>query len=238
MEQRKLWSRMKGWISSRSREDAVDGGGSASGQAGQPGDGRADVTALSRRRRNEIAIERLQDGYDKVVELIDSIQKHQQQQEARAVEISSSLAQVAQALETIESTDERQGETLGRIADELRSANERAAEWGQAVSRLPPIVESQRESLEGLNRHMEALGQRDEHLTESLGSFREVVSSLSDATTASSVAIKSLQMSTIEGDERIAALMREQNKRFNMLFGVTLALVVIAILFVSIAWWR
>ena len=238
MEQRRLWSRMKGWISPAHRArvraetdtDVVDSDGD--------GDGRFGTAVLSRRRRNEVAIERLQDGYDKVVALIDSIQKHQEKQDARADEISTSLSQVARSLESIESTGRQQGDTLSRIADELRATNERAAQWGEAVKELPGIVANQRESLDGLNRHLDALGRRDEHLSESLGSFREAVTTLSDSTTASSVAIKSLQMSSIEGDERIASLMREQNKRFTMLFAITLMLIMIAIVFVSIAWWR
>jgi hypothetical protein len=52
------------------------------------------------------------------------------------------------------------------------------------------------------------------------------VSSLSDATTASSLAVKNLQMSALEAQADLGSLIRQQNKRFSMLFGLTLLLVV------------
>ena len=192
---------------------------------------------LSRRRRNDTVLEKLQEGYLQVIDLVDSMQKHQQRQDTRAMEISSSLSRVAETLGTIESSGRDQARTLARIADELGAGNERSARWEEALSEFPQMAEAQRRALSDVAHQMEAAGQRDNQMVQSLESFREAVTSLGDATTASSVAVKSLQMSALESHERTAALMKEQNKRFTMLFVVTLVLVATAIVAGLIALW-
>ena len=192
---------------------------------------------LSRRRRNDTVLEKLQEGYLQVIDLVDSMQKHQQRQDTRAMEISSSLSRVAETLGTIESSGRDQARTLARIADELGAGNERSARWEEALSEFPRMAEAQRQVLSDVAHQMEAAGQRDNQMAQSLESFREAVTSLGDATTASSVAVKSLQMSALESHERTAALMKEQNKRFTMLFVVTLVLVAIAIVAGLITLW-
>ena len=248
MEQKRLWSRMKEWIRPGARGLGGDGSllGSASVRSAVAGEeesgganaGRRAVGGvLSRRRRNDTVLEKLQEGYLQVIDLVDSMQKHQQRQDTRAMEISSSLSRVAETLGTIESSGRDQARTLARIADELGAGNERSARWEEALSEFPQMAEAQRRALSDVAHQMEAAGQRDNQMVQSLESFREAVTSLGDATTASSVAVKSLQMSALESHERTAALMKEQNKRFTMLFVVTLVLVATAIVAGLIALW-
>ncbi len=241
MAETALWGRVRRWLRSGAEDRFGDRSGAGRGDgddALRSDDVVASLPRLSRGRRNEVAIQQLQSGYERVVDLVDSIQQHQHEQDSRAREISASLAHVAQTLQVIQSVDGEQAATLSRIAEELRTANERATEWGRAVTELPRIAESQRETLASVAKQMEATAERDGRLNDSLASFREAVTSLGDATTASSVAIKSLQMSSLEGSERIADLMRQQNHRFTMLFVLTIVLVIVALTFVAVAWLR
>lgn len=246
MEQKKLWSKMTGWLKPTARPMSADGAGSGgadgdgagSDGAFEPGanvDGGSSAASpifgggISKRRRNEVSLERLQEGHTKVIELIDSIQQHQGRQDVRAEEISSSLSNVARTLSNIDGASQAQTDRLTQIAEALQTGNERAGRWEETLAELPELARAQRDSLAAVAQQMEDAGERDSRMSSSLDSFREAVISLSDATTSSSVAVKSLQMSTLENHELVATLMKEQNKRFVMLFAVTLALVVIAI---------
>ncbi len=233
----KLWSKVKGWVarSGRTRNHAADSVEQHSlGES--PAEEKATTThsldrfgLLSRRKHNEETLERLQAGYDQVIDLISSIKEHQKKQEARATEISNALSQMAVSLNSIEGGSRLQSEKLALIAEGLHTTNERAERWEEILAEFPRVAEAQKEALTGVVQQLSAAGERDDRMTSSLDSFREVVVSLGEATTASSVAVKNLQMSTLEGHDRTAALMKEQNKRFTMLFIVTLVLVVVSV---------
>jgi hypothetical protein len=243
MERTKYWSRRKDWLKNGARksgDDSFKPQGVATHVDGEddPGDADAPMHMLSKRRRHDTMLEKLQEGYIQVVGLVDAIQKHQQRQDAHAQEICSSLSQMADTLNQIDVAGREQTEKLARIAEELRMGNERSVRWEEAIAQLPKMAEAQRESLSTVARQMEAVGRRDEQMSQSLDSFRDAVTSLSDASMASGVAVKNLQMSTLEAQERTAALVREQNKRFTMLFVVTLILAAVAILSGLLAIWK
>ena len=248
MEQKKIWSRMKKWIRPASRGPAADDPLLRSSSVESVAAPKSTVQAseaehatgggvLARLRRNDPAVEKLQQGYLQVIDLVESIQKHQQRQDTHAVEISSSLSRMADTLSAIDAGGREQAQKLLNIADELRAANQQAEKWSETFSEIPRLAEAQRQTLTDVARQMEAVGERDSQMAQSLDSFREAVTSLGDATTASTVAVKSLQMSTLESHERAAVLMREQNKRFMMLFVISLVLVATAIVTGLIALW-
>ncbi len=237
MAQKKLWSRMKGWMRPRdaavpSRDEHTD---SQVITEPKPADPVASVP--SRGRRNEVALERLQEGYSKVIELVDSIRQHQDRQDERATEISASLSQVAGTLGNIQSASREQTDKLAMIAGELRTINERSGHWEQALMEFPETVKAQRDALGAVVAQLETAGERDGQLAGSLETLRVAVSMLGDATTASSVAVKSLQMAALENQERTVTLMQEQNKRFVMLFVVTLVLALAAIVTGVVGLW-
>ena len=243
MSQPTLWSKMRGWVKPGGRSSlsgshalpptetnrTASAQGSGVGETSPSSSESAPAGPLSLWRRNHSTFEKLQEGQSKVIELIDSLQVHQHQQDARAREISSSLSQVSSTLISIEGADRQQAEKLAEIADVLRQGQDRAARWEEKVAELPQLAQAQRDALSTVATQMEAAGAREGHMASSLDSFREAVTALGDATTSSSVAVKSLQMSELESHERMVALLKEQNKRFTMLFSVTLVLVVIAI---------
>lgn len=221
MSETKLWSRMTSWMKpgSRGSQDAS----SHSANADEP------VTLSVASRRPDPTLARLEEGYAKVIDLVDAIKRHQQQQEVRAVEVSSSLSQIATTLECIDQAGQRQADSLQLIAEQVRSSSQRSANWEEALNEFPKMAEAQREALVSVVRQMEEAGKREGTLSGSLDSFRDAVNTLGDATTASSVAVKDLQLSSLEQQERTANLIKEQSKRFTMLFVVTLILAGIGI---------
>jgi chromosome segregation ATPase len=191
-----------------------------------------------RRRTDDRTTVALAEGQARVIDLIDSLQQHQKKQDLRAEEISSSLSQVATTLHALEQVGRDQVERLTRIADELHVSQER---WGQAaaaIAELPRYAEAQQAALTAVARQMDGLANRDERMGASLDSLREAVTALGEATTSSSVAIKSLQMSALENHERVAGLVQTQNRRFVLLFAVTLVLVGVVAVVGLAGWWR
>ncbi|MCB9850045.1 MAG: hypothetical protein H6817_05010 [Phycisphaerales bacterium] len=222
MSETKLWSRMTSWMKPSARSKPANDRGD-----GAPDDESVSLSLTSRRPDPTLA--RLEEGYAKVIDLVDAIKRHQQEQELRAAEVSSSLVNIATTLECIDQAGQRQADSLELIAEQVRTGNQRSANWEEALNEFPKMAEAQREALASVVRQLEEAGRRDGTLSNSLDSFRDAVNTLGDATTASSVAIKDLQLSSLEQQERTAALIKEQGKRFTMLFVVTLVLAALGI---------
>jgi len=167
-----------------------------------------------------------------VLDLIDSIQRHQKEQERRASQIAESVTSLADTLGSIKSQGENQAQVLTRIADEISAANSRNDGW---QSQIEALANAHRDHLQHVRQQMEDTAQREGDFVASLGDFRNAVSSLTDATTSSGVAIKGLQMSSLESEERIAELLEKQNQRFMRLYYVTLAVLAAGIVVAVVA---
>ncbi|MCB9867581.1 MAG: hypothetical protein H6816_13230 [Phycisphaerales bacterium] len=175
-------------------------------------------------RRPDPALTKLEEGYNKVIDLIDAIKRHQQGQAERATEVTEALTRMSATLERIDGGGQQQSEHLAAIAEEIRIAGRHAAKWEEALCEFPRMAEAQREALGAVSRQMEDAGRRDKELTGSLASFREAVQTLGDTTTASTVALKDLQRASLEQQAQTAALIRAQSRRFTILLVVTLVL--------------
>ncbi len=203
--------------------------GPAQAATAQAGDDANESVQLGSLSASQSKLEKLQDGYLQVIELVETIRKHQDRQDERAIEFSTSLSSMANTLAEIEKGNHKQVDQLASIAEELRAGNKRGDHWQEVLAEFPKTAQAQREALLSVTRQMEAVGDRDDKMTGSLDSLREAVTALGDATTASSVAVKNLQMTAIEDSERTADLLEAQNKRFTMLFALTVTLTVIAL---------
>lgn len=235
MQETGMWNKMRRLLTGGPKS-ATNRTSSEAGLGGQSGLGKDQnkESALTQAaplsfRSTPSSTEQLQGTYQRLVDLVDSIQRHQTSQDHRASEIADSLMRMAETLSDIREKNTAQIDTLARVADQLSASNERASRWEERIADLPDMMASQRDAVLTVAKQMENAGQRDEKFLRSLSSFEEAVGTLGDATTASSVAIKNLQVSTLESDERVASLLKEQNKRFVMLFGLTLVLIAAAV---------
>lgn len=219
MSQGKLWSRMTSWMRSPARDGAR--------AAAHPVD---DADVVLAPRRPDPALTKLEEGYNKVIDLIDAIKRHQQGQAERAAEVTDSLTRISGTLDRLDEAGRRQADHLAAIAEEIRSAGQRAARWEDALCEFPRMAEAQRDALTAVSRQIEEVARRDTELTGSLTAFREAVVTLGDSTTASTVALKDLQRASLEQQERTATLIREQSKRFTILLVVTLVLAALGIM--------
>lgn len=236
MEQVGFWSRVGHWFRNAGRgEQAHDLPGlSPDGLLGgdQPvgigGDHRP-ALAFSRRRRREHAVEQLQQGYQQVVGLVQSIQQHHQAQDRRADQVITALTQLAQTTARISEAAASQSDKLGEIAAQLEAGNDRARRWEQPLMDIPKLANAQREALGAIGRELQAGQEADRRMIETLEGFRQAVSTWGASSAAATEVLKDLNEATCRRDEDLNTLIAAQNKRFTWLFIVTLLLAVAAI---------
>jgi len=234
-----VWSRMGKWIRHAGRPGdrdfmpgAIDADGLPRPQLTSDSEGDAlagPTNPLLARRRREQAVERLEQGFQEVVGMVDSIRAHLDTQEGRTREIADSLGRLAEALATVPETAAATGESLAAIADQIHAANDRSDRWEDTLGRLPELADAQRETLENLSRQMSGSREHEERLAGTMDGFRRAVESLDSSSSASAEMLKGLRIEATAHDVQLGELVRDQARRLTLLFASTLVLAAIGV---------
>ncbi len=199
------------------------------GPEGGPGNGKS-PSGLSRWTKREPSLAKLQDGYERMLGLMEDIQNHMAVQGERGDRICNSLEQLAKALNDHPNTSRRQSEMLQTIAAQIETANSRNQTLVEAVSKMPELSKTQNESLGKLNRQLEVTNEQNIANNRTLDKVGSTLSSLGEANTSQSSALREMNEKTNQQNELLTKLIAAQSRRFTMLFVVTLVLASTAVI--------
>lgn len=225
----RFWSRVGHWFRTPARDAA--GGTAAESELLSSSEPMSDFhepmsappitesTRLGSRLRfssREAAIERLEEGYQKVVNLVESIQRHLAVQEERSAIVAQSLARLADSLErTPEWSAEQRRllEGIARSADGQTGALQRIE--GSLVQ-LPALADAQRESVTSISRQLDATRQTHERVSAAVDGFRTAATAVGESCQASAAEMRQMQEAARQGEARVAAMFQEQSRRFTV----------------------
>lgn len=239
MSEQSVWNRVGGWIKTVGRKKDLDDLGptgadgllardasSATDDATRPP---APLRPISRRQRQEEALIKLQEGYERVAGLIDSIHNHLDAQAGRTAQLADAIQRLAGSLSDLPDTSRRQAETLSSIAGELQKSNTQFRDWSEILATLPRSADAQAEALNRIDQQLAAANQTDERIVDSFTSLQQAVSALGASANSQVETLVSLKEAAQQREDHLAEQMQDQSKRFTMLFVVTLVLAVAAI---------
>jgi len=171
----------------------------------------------NRRGRTELNPAKLQDGYDKVLDLVESIQKHMSASEARTQQVVDALDRLATNLSHLPSATATQTETLTSMVSMLDNAAAKTTRLHNELAVLPELTRAQQET--------------DARVLQTLQGVSESIVSLSEATSKTSSVLGRYQTQADEADRRretrLVELIERQNRRFAW---VMLAMIVVALI--------
>lgn len=233
MQRASFWTRVGHWIRPSAGDAAyapVDGSAeSADTDLAEPVEAEAGgrpAPTLVRRRGREDTLTRLEEGFEKVVNLCDSLNVHFTLQEERSAQIADSLGRVAADMSGLARSVGDQSETLRAIVEHLESGNHRAARVEELCSHFAKLTEAQRQSLAVVSQQVESSRRTDEEIAQSLRTFQESICVLGQSCAESTDALRQMRGEASARDDRLAATMDRASRRFLWLFGITLAVAV------------
>ncbi|MBI4581365.1 MAG: hypothetical protein HY718_16810 [Planctomycetes bacterium] len=239
-----FWSRFSGLFRKRSAGDGKARGLPAVGDDGllldpaeYPEPTAADAEAgsersvnpLTRWTRREQTLVRLQEGYERVNQVVEEIQKHLAQQGERTERISSALEQLARTMGDLPGLGRQQAQTLEAIAGHIEAGNTRVHQLGEAVSELPKASRAQTETLNGIKRQLEVTGEQNLVTSQTMEKLSSAIGVLGELNATQVQALQQMNAKADDQTERLSQLVARQNRRFVMLFVVTIVLAVGAI---------
>lgn len=188
------------------------------------------TVSRSRLGRSLSAAERIEQEYNRVVGLVESIQDHLGQNSERSELMVRSLDRLADSLENLPESSRKQIEILESLHQEVAADAQRAVNMEQAISQLPQLADAQRETMVTISRRLEDSRETDEKLTSTLDSVEQSVTQMGEATIASAKTITMMRMEEASRQDRIAKLLEQQTERITLMATVAIVLAVAAVI--------
>jgi chromosome segregation ATPase len=241
-----FWSRIGHWFRSTNNEPtAVSRERSASAVAvAEPNSPESSETALgatlsetestivpasssSRPPRWNQMLERLEDGYTKVIDLVENIQTHMARQDQRTELMSHSLDKLAEHMSHLPAASESQAKALEALAVEIREDASRSRRVEDQLAQLPSLADAQRETMAAISRQMDAAAAGEAKMDETMTRVRHSLTELSDAAQASTATMHRIHEAQAAREDRTEELLRAQTWKFTWFVAIGGALVVL-----------
>jgi hypothetical protein len=184
---------------------------------------------LSRWSKRDQTLVKLQEGYEQVTRVIQEIQNHLVIQADRSERICTSLEQLARSAIELPAIGREQSQTLETIAAHIEASASRTQQLADSLTDVPKLAKSQSEALVGINRQMEMAGEQRMVATQTLERIGGAIGTLSTASQGQTDRLKMIEARTDQQVDLLTQVITRQNRRFIMLFVVTVILAVAAL---------
>lgn len=232
----RFWARMGDWfrpgdVRERSQDHALvtdDDGldGTASEHHGGNG---SSGGRLLRRPASASSLQRLEEGYHKLSGLVDSIHRHLEVRDERTRQVSESLTQLSAVVGRMTEVGRQQQEQLAAIARLLEASDGRQARWERAIAQIPNLVDAQREGLQSLSAHLEAVQSTHDRVVASLDGFGGTVGMMGESLAKSVDMIARAQGEAASREQRLTGLFARQGRWFTWVVAAIAAVTVLVV---------
>lgn len=229
LEKQSLWLRIGSWVRPRSDhtqpllatvDNRVDFDMTDEDVSAQPAAPKATVRRMPWRRRGE-TLGQIRTGYDKVLDLVDSIQRHLAKQNHCSADMAGSLTELAKGMSALPEAARNQTDRLRRLTDELEASNQQLEGVAGIIHDWPRAALAQKKALESIAIQLESSAAATDRLSERLDSLGQTVKMLTDASTQEVDCLRHLQYCAERQETRLSTLIENQTRRFTLLFACT-----------------
>jgi len=177
-----------------------------------------------KRRQKELA--RIDERYQRVVELMDAIRVHFEQQDRQAAELNAGVNRLGDTLETLATNQGCQSESLASIATQVNDSAHSTASLASTMVEMPASLQAQAEAVHAVARQMEATREADARLSETLRQFSQAADTLGDAGT---VQVETLRQVHDANHRHRTSLERFVRRQSRLLVTITVIVAVLGL---------
>lgn len=242
-----LWAAVNGWLQSHkpcrqtNPEVQIDDNGLLSGEPGasEPAGGTGEqvgetdkvVVKAVTPADKEGSIEKMQEGFNKLLEQLQGINAHLNEQIGQHRELMSRIEQLPGLLESFPAVVESQKQIIEELLGQLRAGSTKQQQFVDAVERIPDEIAKQGNSLVDIDHQLAAAADTDVQMAESFNKFNETLEKLNDSTVGQTDSITQMSKTFATSDRYLKYIISKQNRRFVWVFiaavGVCVAVILI-----------
>lgn len=180
------------------------------------------------------AIQRLQEGFDSLTDLMSSIRENLDKQSRRQDELIQYLSHLPEALRTIPESSRIHGETLRAIHQQLEHQNAQQERLAEILEKLSDTGGESRETLGEIRDRVEALRDTDEAISANLSSLGSALQSVSHNSAAGAQVLEQMRERIDHRDGQLEQILARQGTRFTTMLAIAIFLSVAALVAVSV----
>lgn len=215
--QSSIWQRV-GTIFRGSARTSHSNGGNGNGAESHPSDPAVqpdieDSSPLSMRRfRRRPNSADLQQRYERVGQLLDSLSEHFDVQDQRSKELGEAVARMADVFEQLPEAQRTQADCMQSIASHLSTSNRQSSEMKDTLARVPSAIQAQADAIQAVSRQMGVSSKTDMQMVGALQRLSRVVGALGVASRAQIDSLKRMEAETTEQRAALTDIVRDQNR--------------------------
>lgn len=234
-----LWKRVGGWLR-RSPEPIRQGQGKvirvdADGMLVDPESSKKteESTALSKSPKNDKQLTSLEEGFGRLVDVLESLNDNVVQQRRQSAEMTRHMEELNLSLRALPESSENQA-AMKDLTEEMRNQSLRQQQLTESIKPLPDLSQTQIEKLSDIARQLEAAGETDIQLVESFHRTQQYMQGMETHATAQTSALRDLGAASAHHNQQLQEMLTRQNRKLIWCFAVLTTLLVVAIAAISV----
>ncbi|MDD5458569.1 MAG: hypothetical protein PHF37_04170 [Phycisphaerae bacterium] len=229
MAKKKLWAKFIGWFGATPAKP--DSGVSDEGLIGsidEPNSANS-VTVKPHSRDRVESIEKLQAGFDKLIDQLANINEHLHQQATQHENLVSKMDKLPNLFENFPLIAENQKRITEQMIEQLKQSAAKNEQFVQAVQKIPTETSKQTQSLSGIDQRLGETSKVNAKMSENFDNFNQTLDKLNRNTANQTDGILQMSKTFATSDRYLKFLMARQNRRMMWMFITTVGVCLFAI---------
>jgi ABC-type transporter Mla subunit MlaD len=176
------------------------------------------VTSLDRRE----SVEKLQEGFNRLIDQLQQINEHLNQQVTQHQELMGRVKQLPQLLESLPAAVDNQKRLTTQLLEQLRTTAVKDQHFTETVSKIPAETARQTETLHLINHQLAAAADADVQMAGGFMKFRDTLDRLNHSTARNTDGIVQMSRTFAASDRHLKYIVTQLNKRYAWVLAIAL----------------
>ncbi len=176
------------------------------------------------------SLEKIQDGFDKLVKQLQGINEHLNRQADQHEELVNRIKQLPELLEGIPAMVANQKQITEQLLEQLRSAGAKNEQFIDAVEKIPAETTRQTDALVDIDHQLAAAADIDVQMSENFNNFYQTLDKINQSTTKHTDGILQMSKTFATSDRYFKYIISKQSRRFMWIFIAAVSICFVVIL--------
>jgi len=179
------------------------------------------------------SLEKLQAGFDKLVEQLAGINEHLNRQVTQNEDLMGRMEQLPKLLESFPAVVENQKQLVEQLLEQLKANAVQDQQFMETVEKIPTETAKQTNALVDIDHQLAAAADTDVQMAESFNKFNETLDKLNESTIGQTDGIMQMSKTFATSDRYLKYIMSRQRKSFMWVFMIAVGVCLVAILILA-----
>ena len=178
-------------------------------------------------------LEKLQEGFDKLIGRLQGINEHLDRQATQHEELMSRIQQLPKILESFPGMLENQKKITEQLLDNLKGSAAKNEQFVDAVEQIPLQTAKQTDALVNIDHQLAAAADIDVQMSQSVNNFNRALEKLNESTMEHTAGIEQMSKTFSASDRYLKYIISKQNQRFMWVFIAAISVCLATILILT-----